>query len=698
MRMTLGLLVAVGAASVVGVACGSSTGSEFGGGGTADTNLNGGSGHGFGSSGGSSSGSSGGPTSADDVDPASLHVEPANALIDLAAGASVTKSYRVLGKVVNTGVEVDLTSRAVFYVPDNFLVGGFPADGAATFTTRPGTADYPQRGGKVTVLATLSNAAGPVNVTTALTVKLSALLATGGLDPADAATKFGGTPTASLAPTLAYPNDGTMLPPNLRRLDVHWKPAAGADANTLYEISFTSATGVIAYYAKCDGTGLVAGACGFQLDEAGYGYVSGSNAGQGPVALQIRATDGSGGGVGTSAQFNIEFAENRVDGGLYYWNVTNTQIMRFDFGAATGSPEVFASGGCIGCHAISRDGTKLVASQNGQNGGQLVFTSDVAATTAKLKAGGTPTEAFTQFGNGASRVQFATFAPDGSQYASVYGDTNDATRQWLYFSDGTTGLRTSHIELAFRPDHPDWSPNGNMIAVTKVNQLTSTSQMPTKTSLSLLTKNGANWDATDLTTLEAGIGRYNPNFAPDSSFLYYSESNCATDTADGRDPNGVCNADSDPSATTYAMKPEANATRVLLANAAKRGVADLDALVPKAGGNKVYATTGDTFPRSAPFQTKHRGGKLFWFTAASRRNLGLAATSGAQHLFMFAVDPAKVLAGTDGSYTGFYLPFQNLKTSNHIGQWTEKIVGGTQAPPPPPPAPPPAPPPPATPH
>ena len=64
---------------------------------------------------------------------------------------------------------------------------------------------------------------------------------------------------------------------------------------------------------------------------------------------------------------------------------------------------------------------------------------------------------------------------------------------------------------------------------------------------------------------------------------------------------------------------------------------------------------------------------------------------------MFAVDPAKILAGQDGSYTAFFLPFQDPTTSNHIAQWTQKIIGANPAPPapsPPPPAPPPAPPPP----
>ena len=39
---------------------------------------------------------------------------------------------------------------------------------------------------------------------------------------------------------------------------------------------------------------------------------------------------------------------------------------------------------------------------------------------------------------------------------------------------------------------------------------------------------------------------------------------------------------------------------------------------------------------------------------------------------MVAVSP-KRLATADGGYPAFWLPFQDLKTGNHIAQWTEKV-------------------------
>ena len=94
----------------------------------------------------------------------------------------------------------------------------------------------------------------PLTITTPLTVELDALFdnvdaaptaasPTAGPDeagvPSNAPMLFANAPVdPTRAPTLEYPNNGAMLPPNLRLLDVHWLP--GSPNNTLYRISFTS--------------------------------------------------------------------------------------------------------------------------------------------------------------------------------------------------------------------------------------------------------------------------------------------------------------------------------------------------------------------------------------------------------------------------------------------------------------------------
>jgi hypothetical protein len=650
-------------------------------------------------------------------------IVPANGTLTVQAGQSVSQTYKVMGVLDGQGAPVDLTSRFVLWVPDNYLVGNFPANGGPVFTSRLPSAstDPAQQGGTLTVEAEALNPGSvPITATTSLTVKLQADIDTtlGGGDagadsgiPANPGQLFTGTASATRAPVLEYPNDGTMLPPNLKVLDVHWMP--GSTANTLYQISFTSPTSTITYYSRCGAIQdlLVTGACGFQLDATGYAYLSASNAGQGNVALTIRGTDDAGSAVGTSQTFNIQFAEETVNGGVYYWDVTDTQIMRFDFGGTLTTPDVFfakkdygTDGTCVGCHAISPDGTKMVASEGGQNDGRMDYIGSVATV-------GTP---LTQTQSTTSRVQFAAFDPLGTQFVSVDADgqmnNGGNTTNNLWFHDGTTGLvdPTKTKQLSFEPDHPAWSPDGTMIAMTHVGAH-NTSQREYLGGIDVATFAAGSVTDAGVAVSDAGaslsdpvvvvpssatsgtnsVNSYNPSFAPDSTFLVFSQTICATSAA----KSDSCDSDieGNVSATTWAVKPAAGATPLHLDNAAKGGVAD--------GANPSIL---DTFPRATPFETKQGTGKLFWFTVASLRQPGLRRRDfdpgeAQQQLWMFAVDPAKVLAGQDGSFTAFFLPFQDPKTSNHIAEWTQKIVGGTPAPPvppPPPPPPPPAPPPP----
>jgi hypothetical protein len=644
-------------------------------------------------------------------------IAPSNATLPVQAGKTATLAYKVMAVQNGSGAPVDVTDRFVFWVPDNYLIGDFPAAGGPTFTTRASTAAASQQGGTLTVEADGLNPGGvPIKATTSLTVQLSASinatdLGGAGPIPSNPGSLFGGPTDATRAPVLEYPNNGVMLPPNLRVLDVHWMP--GSSANTLYQVTFKSAAATIVYYTRC-GTvgGLIApGGCGFELDSTGYGYLAQSNAGRGNVALTIAGTDDTGTSVGTSATFDIQFAQQPVNGGVYYWDVTDTQIMRFDFGGVSNAPDVFfkpgqygTKGTCVGCHILSPDGTKIAASEGGQGDGFLDYSNDVASISAPL----TVTESST------SRVQFGSFDPFGSQFVAVDGDgqmtSGGNSMNNLWFHDGNTGLvvPSETKTLSFEPDHPAWSPDGTMIAMTHVGAH-NTSQREYLGGIDVatfaagsVTDGGVNVGAngtslgdpvvvvpSNVITGANAVNSYNPSFAPDSTFLVFSQTLCAV--SDSTSQNCDSDIADNVSATTWAVKPTAGATPIHLDQAAAPGVID--------GASAVIM---DTFPRATPFETTQGTGKLFWFTVASLRQPGLRQknydpSEQQQQLWMFAVDPAKILAGEDGSFTAFFLPFQDPKTSNHIAEWTQQIVSATPAPPvptPPPPAPPPAPPPP----
>jgi hypothetical protein len=218
MSRTLGLILGLAAAAALPLACGDSSSSTFNDGNGDDGGGSSSSGSlppdfgGDGSTGGDGTTPNGGVTIT------SMRIDPPDATITVTPPAVATQAYRVLAVLNGQQPEVDITSRAVFYVPDNYLVGGFPLNGGPLFSSN---ATDP-RGGKLTVQAQAASSNGQITtVTTSLTVKLLATLTSPNATPAippSPGSLFGGSPDAARAPKLFYPNDGVMLPPNLHRL------------------------------------------------------------------------------------------------------------------------------------------------------------------------------------------------------------------------------------------------------------------------------------------------------------------------------------------------------------------------------------------------------------------------------------------------------------------------------------------------
>ena len=661
-------------------------------------------------------------------DIATMRIDPADSVLVVERGQSATLSFRAFATMKAGGGEVEITARTVFYVPDNYLVGEFPADGSSLFTTRLPTssADPPQRGGKVTIQAQAASNNDPITtVTTTLTVTIvdSGFAAAGspGATPAipsDPGPEFTGTDSATLAPKLVYPNDGVLLPPNVQQIEVHFMP--GSKTGELYEISILSKFSEYRYYTRCyaDPLKYLAGTCAFELDPDTVNVIAESNRGSDPATLAVRGTDEKG-NVGSSASFGIQFAGDRVDGAIYYWTTTSTttqlpSIMRFDFASQSALAAVLqpsdlpddggnphANTTCVGCHALSRDGKRMVASKGASWAGYLVYVNDLsksktAATWLTVDGRSSGTAA-------ANRVMNASFNPDGTQFVAdaPAGDTLGVNS--LSFNDGVTGVRQSSLNLGFPVSYPDWSPDGQSIAVTHIYGNSGSIIQFQEGGISVIQQSATGWSPSPAEVVvvphTTGKSRYTPNFVPDSSFLLYSEA-----TRQTGDSDGLVDSYSDPSATVWAVQPQANATPVLLARANATGVADKLTLTD---GRSTLVTSRiasgmlmNTFPRSAPFQATQNGHKLFWFTVASQRRAGLRLYKANPSvvgdeptqllLWMFAIDADQVLAGKDGSFPGFFLPFQDLTTSNHMAAWTQKYVSDN--PPPAPPTPPPAPP------
>ena len=578
-----------------------------------------------------------------------ITVEPADQVFVIDGAVAATGAYTATGRFEDGRVE-DVTDRAQFSLESGNL-GSF-AGSAFTSTLN--------QGGRTRVVAALDGVTG----TTGLTLRLRQSYPDPGSDvPDDPAGPFEGPVDPARAPDVVYPNDGVLVPPNLKLLELHFRPGAG---NTLFEIAYANDLTEVKVYARC--TLPMNGGCIYTPDATVWNWIAETNRGGAEVTVRVRGTDDAGTGVGSSTDIRLAFSIENMKGGIYYWKAAGggeSAVMRYDFGSTTQTAaERFlgpdqAGGRCVGCHALSRDGTKLVASAGGWDVEDSLL---VDVETANRVA--TP-----------AKTAFASWNPDGTKYVGVFSYTGTPTHN-LMLIDGTTGLQTGTIDVgataAQSTSHPDWSADGANIVFVRAGQAYEdgvNNQRFYQGAIEMVTDQGGTFGApVTIVPAQAGRNRYYPSFAPDNKLIAFNESTCPTGSA-----HIHCNADSDPTASIFVTTAQAGATPIPLARANAAGKTD------------TASALTNSWPKWAPFEfqrTETPGSRLVWMTFSSTRKFGLRTpptsssdeSSSSTWLWMVAIDPDKVAAGQDPSYPAFALPFQDLASSNHIAQWTEEIV------------------------
>src|SRR5437762_2778170 len=168
----------------------------------------------------------------------SLAISPSNAtLMVTQGGAAQTQQYTVTGMV--GGQARDLTAQVTYFANPSGLV----TVSAGGLATTLGTA-----GGVVTITATSGGKSATASLRVVYTFAGADPKMTGNV-PANASTVFTSTANdASRAPTLVYPNDGVLFPPNVSGVEIHLTPGAN---NTLFEVSVVGALSNITSYVRC---------------------------------------------------------------------------------------------------------------------------------------------------------------------------------------------------------------------------------------------------------------------------------------------------------------------------------------------------------------------------------------------------------------------------------------------------------------
>lgn len=443
--------------------------------------------------------------------------------------------------------------------------------------------------------------------------------------PADSASRFAGMSDATRAPSIVYPSDGVVLPPNLGAFEVHFRPGAG---NDLFAVTFTGDRGALRIFTRCTAVG---GGCVLSMDTAALDELYRVAQPGGTATLVVRGTSStSPGRVGSSAAQTVGVTPTDLRGGLYYWAAGAGAILRYEWGLPGARPERYLTGdplNCVGCHALSRDGRRIAVGRfiPGPARSNVYETSGRRAISPDFGA------------------NFFTFSPDNARMVM-----SDGAR--LSLIDPNTGAALPGLPPGTTGSMPDWSRDGRALVASRTQGFVPPffGQPGHNGPADLLV---FPWSGTAFgaaSTLVRGSGmenNYYPAFSPDNNWVLFNRAN-------GESYNNI-------GAHLYAVRAAGGAPVRL---AAADGAGEL----------------GNSWPKWAPFVQMYQGSPLLWLTFASRRDYGLRLQQQTAEperrtaqLWMAAFRPDRP---GDPSAPAFWLPFQDLGVGNHIAQWAEVIL------------------------
>lgn len=459
--------------------------------------------------------------------------------------------------------------------------------------------------------------------------------------PSDAPSMFGGTPDPARAPEIVYPLEGVVVPPNLSQLEFHYLTNGG----TVFQLAVTAGSSHIRIYFGCPEA--VGAGCVFMPDHATWTTLSNAARGRGPVTYVLRSVDASG-NLGETASRTITFTEQDVTGGMYYWTPGFMgAINRFEFGVPGARAERFLSLGdtgahmCVGCHEVSRDGTRIGVGTDTPTTTFQVF--DIASRTRIFSLTGHGTGGL----GGPIQSNFTSFAPDNSQ---IVGSALTGLR----FLSGADGSLLEEMVTGAAASMPNWSPDGQHIVYVSypgrsVFGLFDETGVASGSIVRLDNAGGA-WTVGPTLIASTGDNNFHPSYSPDGAFVIYN-----------RSPSNI---------SSLGENPDSGTSRI--------GDAEMWFVSSDGAGAAVSMDTvhglSDAWPRFNPTSFDDHGHPLFWMVWASRRGYGLRLdTDTRSQLWMASFDPTLAAMGRDPTSVPFWVPFQDMTMANHLAQWVSTV-------------------------
>ncbi len=534
--------------------------------------------------------------------PTALRVEPVTATLVVVNGLSVKQRYEVIATLAD-GTEENVTAEATLTVPSGygeFQAAVLRADGIVL--------------GKTQVDASVRGVVGSAE----LIIKADDTRIDPALPPNIVGLFDGAILDANRAVTIVYPPNNVAVPRNLGDLDIHWQ----ASTDNVFEVSLKNQFANLRVFVPAS---TPAHAMRFLPTEWTRAVKTDPT-----LAIAVRGLDlAAPATVSQSQPIGLTASAEDMQGGIYYWSTTDGAgqpggFWRHDMIKAGDPAEPYLSateaGQCVGCHALSRDGKKMVVRYIDGSSGLY----DVATKTkiAPLPSAGSH--------------DLWTYHPSGDVVVSQFGSN-------LQILDGRTAAPIATVPITGNVVQPDFSPMGDQMVY--VEGETSGSNHVVFNVGKIVSRS---YDAVNhtfgapRTIIETGDKIYYPVVSPDGQWVAYNRA------ATG---NSVSNLNGE----VWVVKIDG--TKAIKLQAASLGLGQTNSWV-----------------RWAPFEQTINGEKVYWLSFSSTRTYGVYAGPTQPQIWMTSFSPSRADAGTDPSSPAFRLPFQNLTFGNHIGQWTTAIV------------------------
>jgi TolB protein len=362
-----------------------------------------------------------------------------------------------------------------------------------------------------------------------------------------------------------------------------------------------------------------------------WDWIAESNRG-GEVTLSVRGLDAAG-QIYSSAQISLYFNATEVSGAIYYWSTGTEGVMRAE--VSDGTPSLFypapgsaESGTCVGCHALSRDGTRLAV---GYGGTVLreVSVPDRALILPQPQA--------------VERASaWTAFSPDG-ELLLVAADgvltlLDSDTGEPVGPNEGRVPLPETNVVT-----QPDWSFGGDQVAV--VLGTRDGNKNVKGGAIALVPYNQGSWGEPEVVVapVDSDDNNFFPAFSPDGKLIAY-----VTAQGDSKD------------ATTAVLR---------LLRIADRTSIDLVRLNGRVNNVDGVIDIGNSMPSWAP---STRSGVLWLAFSSLREYASLRLRDPkADQIWIAAIDPSLA----DPSYAAFWAPFQDMGAGNHRAFWTRAANG-----------------------